>query len=216
MSTVDATNAEFVPAERSLRSHREDTALLASSASASDALRDGNADGLLTTAGLVRERLGWQKNFFPPVQNSSGYRTFRMLCDSLVAETKELRQFVADGQVTEYGFGAIAEVSSILDELYECQWGESECLKNIVVAVRFQIGNVRWTEAHVAFLEELAVFLRARYLIDDDVVEMCYDMVDAHGLDVFRGTISEPEVVREFKVVEVTDDGDVNITTPYN
>jgi hypothetical protein len=164
----------------------------------------------LTTAGLVREELGWQKNFFPPVRNAAEYRKFRKLCDSLVAETAELRQFVVGGRITEYGFGAIAEVLSILDELYECKWGEGECLKNIVVAVRFQIGNVRWTESHVAFLEDLAVFLRARYLIDDDVVEMCYDMVDSHGLDMFRGTLSEPEVVREFKVVEVTDDGDVD------
>ena len=94
-------------------------------------------------------------------------------------------------------------MEQLLRDLYKCPWGKDECLKRIVVALRSQIGNAVWTRSHVAFLDEALRLVRGRYVVDESAVREVMSLVTRHGLDKYRGTISEPAVRKRYKIVEV-------------
>ena len=114
-----------------------------------------------------------------------------------------MEDFLVDGKVIEAGLEVFVEVEHLLERLYECPWGEGECLKRVVVAVQAQINNSWWTQAHVQFLDDIVGRLRVRYLINEAVVRECYELIELHGLDPFRGGVSEPEVRKRFRIQEV-------------
>jgi len=120
-----------------------------------------------------------------------------------VAEIKRADDYLVDGSVSETGMEVVVEVEQLLDELYQTRWGKKECLKRIVVTINSQINNVRWTQAHVEFLKDILVLLRNSYLIDDSLIEECYKLIKEHGLDAFRGTISDAEVRKKYRIVEI-------------
>jgi hypothetical protein len=140
----------------------------------------------------------------PPAQGSH-YRHFRQLCDRLVEELKKIDDFLDDGGVTEEGLEVVVEVEALLEALYDCPWGKGESLKRVVVAIQSQVNNANWKRPHVAFLKEVLPYLRVRYVIDDGTVAECYAMIKRQGLDPFRGTVSEPVVLKKYRIEEVTE-----------
>ncbi len=132
----------------------------------------------------------------------SGFEEFRRICSALRHEVSKAKQHLTDGVVDEFGLPAILHIEDLLDELFDCDWGQSECLQRVTVAIESQIKNVEWTSTHVGFLEEYIAFLACRYLIDEFVVSECIASIKSHGLDPFRGTVAEPERLKEYRIVE--------------
>ena len=71
---------------------------------------------------------------------------------TLRGELQRAEDFLVDGKFTEAGLEVIVEVEHLLERLYECPWGEGECLKRVAVAVQAQVNNAWWTQSHVDFL----------------------------------------------------------------
>ncbi|MGH7137944.1 MAG: hypothetical protein ACREHD_19520 [Pirellulales bacterium] len=134
------------------------------------------------------------------------YRQFRRICDDLYEEVERLLDYVADGKVVDEGLATVAEIENHLERLYDCEWGEDECLKRMVVAIQAQLNNAKWTATHVELLRTFVPFLRVRWLINEATVSECLDMIEETGLDQFRGTLSGDGVVRRYVLQEVTDD----------
>lgn len=153
-----------------------------------------------------RRKLGWGSRFLPPVEGLEEYALFRRICDDLVSEVDAISDFVVDGKVTEEGLGAVVEIEHLLDRLYGCNWGQDEILQRAVVAIQSQVNNAHWTTRHVEFLTDVLRFLRARYVLSESTIDECYVMIEKHGLDPFRGTVSEPEVVKRYRIIEVQDE----------
>lgn len=138
-------------------------------------------------------------------ERSQTYQVFRQICDDLRRELQRAKDFLVDGKVIEAGLEVIVEVEHLWERLYECPWGEGECLKRVVVAVQAQLNNSCWTQAHVQFLDDIVGRLRVRYLINEAVVRECHELIELHGLDPFRGGVSEPEVRKRFRIQEVVE-----------
>ena len=155
------------------------------------------------SASEQRRKRGWGSRFLPPVEGSEEYALFRQLCDDLVSEVDAINDFLVDGEVTEEGLGAVVEIEHLLDRLYDCNWGKDEILQRAVVAVQSQVNNAQWTTRHVEFLRDVLRFLRPRYVLGEDTIDECYEIIEKHGLDPFRGTVSEPEVLKRYRIVEV-------------
>jgi hypothetical protein len=136
-------------------------------------------------------------------KDDTAYRSFRRICDHLAQELNNIDDFLIKDEITDEGFEVVVEVEHLLEDLYDCPWGENECLKRTVVAIQSQVNNIHWTRQHVDFLKDIVSYLRVRYLIDEATVNACYNMLAARGLDPFRGTVSEPKVVKKYRIDEV-------------
>jgi hypothetical protein len=134
------------------------------------------------------------------------YREFRRICDELYEEVAQIDDYVVGGGVVDEGLATVAEIEHHLERLYDCEWGEDECLKRLVVAVQAQLGNTKWTGTHVELLKTIVPFLRVRWLINDATVSECYEIIEEMGLDQFRGTLSGDDVVRRYVLQEVKDE----------
>lgn len=134
------------------------------------------------------------------------YREFRRICDDLYEDVSQLDDYVVDGEVVDEGLATVAEIEHHLERLYDCDWGERECLKRMVVAVQAQLGNTNWLAAHVELLREMVRFLRVRWLINEATVSECYHIIEEMGFDQFRGTLSGDDVLRRYVLQEVKDD----------
>ena len=156
-----------------------------------------------TVAGSNRPK-EWGRLYVPPVPDKEARRSYYRICDAMYRETQELRQLLADGSLDEEGVGPVAEIHGSLEQLYELQFAEGESLKSVVVAIQSQINNAKITDRHVAFLSDAVAHLRARYTIDEATVDAINDMIEDQGLDVFRGTVSQPEVLTHYRIVEDT------------
>lgn len=147
----------------------------------------------------------------PPTKRLAGavamkqdaYRKFRRICDELCHEAALLDDYLVDGVVVDEGLATVAEIEHHLERLYDSEWGEGECLKRIVVALQAQLGNTKWTHAHVKLLNAAAPFLRVRWLINEATVSECYEIIAELGLDQFRGTMSGDGIVRRYVLQEV-------------
>ncbi len=142
------------------------------------------------------------------------HQAFLQLCDDLLDELGNIDAFIVDNEVTDEGTAVVAEVEAILEELFDCPYGQGDSLKRVVVAVQSQVNNARWDRRHVDFLRDVFRFLRVRYLVDESSVKACYDYMRARGLDSFRGTIGEPQVVKRYRIQEVVEDDKPLSTTP--
>jgi hypothetical protein len=136
------------------------------------------------------------------VKEAAAYQDFRRICDDLLSEAKHADDFLVDGLLSDRGIEVVVEVEALLDALYRTKWGEYECLKRIVLAIGSQLYNTQWTCAHVGFLKEVATLLRISYHVDDSLVAECLKLIRSHGLEVFRGTLTETDVRRKYRIVE--------------
>ena len=170
------------------------------------------ADGLaINTAGWspsdtglhARDARGWGRKFMPELSDADGRRDYKRCCDDLDAEIRQLDEHVADGVVADEAAGVIAEIQALLERLYDCSFGEGESLKSVVVALQSQLNNAQWTERHVAFLQASIQHLRARWVVNDQTVDEIYAMIEEHGLDPFRGTVSDSGILVQYRIERV-------------
>lgn len=145
-----------------------------------------------------------------PPKDISSYRAFRRLCDAIFEELGRIDAFFVKDEVCDEDSEVVAEVEALLEELYACPYGQGESLKAVVVAVQSQVNNVRWDRRHIDFLRDVFRFLRVRYLVDEMSVKTCYDFMKARGLEPFRGTICEPQVMKRYRIQEVAEDDESN------
>jgi hypothetical protein len=136
-------------------------------------------------------------------ERSTSYRSFRRTCDQLRLEIGRIDEFVDNGIVTDEGLEVVVEVEHLLESLYDCPWGEGESLKRVIVAIQSQVANAVWTAKHVDFLKDVIARLRVRYLINADVVNDCYELIETHGLEEFRGSVTETETRKKYRIEEV-------------
>ncbi len=136
-------------------------------------------------------------------ERSASYRAFRRICDQLRSEIGRIDEFVDNSSVTDEGLEVVVEVEHLLELLYDCPWGEGESLKRVVVAIQSQVANAKWTVNHVDFLKDVINRLRIRYLINDAVVDDCYELIETHGLEEFRGSVTETETRKKYRIEEV-------------
>jgi hypothetical protein len=131
------------------------------------------------------------------------YREFRKICDRLVEEIWKLEDFLEGDKFLPEVAEVTVEIEALLEQLFDCEWGQGEGLKSVVVAIQSQINNTVWDKRHFAFLTDVIPFLRVRYLVDRETVNQIYDAVRNHGLDEFRGTVSETPVKKKYRLEEV-------------
>jgi hypothetical protein len=151
---------------------------------------------------LVRHERG-KKGSHRATSRSTADQDYRRICIELESEAMRARDHLEDGKLRDTGMEVVIEVEQLLDELYANGSGKHECLKRAVVAIGSQIYNVRWTEAQVAFLQDVANLLNASYLIDDSLVRECLKLIKSHNLELFRGTVAETEVRKNYRITEV-------------
>lgn len=147
-----------------------------------------------------------KSTFQGPPKDVSSYQAFRRLCDNILEELARIDAFVVQNELCDEGSEVVAEVEALLEVLYACPYGQGESLKRVVVAIQSQVNNARWDRRHVSFLRDVFRFLRVRYLVDEATVKTCYDFMKERGLDPFRGTICEPQVVKRYRIQEVVED----------
>ena len=206
-----------------------DDALAAGASDAEPALKNGTppADeraverSISEPASLIIVRPAYAGNSRPrekhqagPTKNVANYRAFRCICDDIAQELSRADTFLQGDEMREEGAEIVAEVEVLLEDLYGCPYGQGECLKRVVVALQSQVGNARWDRRLVDFLKEVFGFLRVRYLIDETTVAACFDMMETHGLNPFRGTIREPRVAKKYRIQEVME-RDESTGTPH-
>lgn len=133
------------------------------------------------------------------------FRSFRDICNRILQESKILESHMVESEVDEKGLPSIIEIEDLLENLFDCNWGEDECLQRIAVAVETQVKNTELTEKHVSFLIDFFSFLKTRYHIDESIVQDCIQRIKQNGLDPFRGTLTETEGSKRYKVVEFDD-----------
>lgn len=152
----------------------------------------------------ARERLGWGERFVPPMASRKGRQQFSQICQRILCEldSLELAEYFADGKVTAEGAGVIAEIATLLEAMFDCPFGEGESVKSVAVAIQSQTNNVEWTEQLTVFLRDVMKFLRARYVVNDQTVDEVYQMMNEHGLDQFRGAISDSDVKKRYRLIE--------------
>ncbi len=128
------------------------------------------------------------------------FQLFREICDELVNLSKSLDDHLVENAVVAEGMGILIQIDSLLEKLYDCEWGDGESLKKIVVTIQSQLNNVEWTGEHVRFAKVIFATIRARRVVNDDLAKECMEIVKEHGLDIFRGTVSG-DVERRFVLV---------------
>jgi hypothetical protein len=140
-----------------------------------------------------RRRLGWGPRYLPDINGREERQQFSQICERVLQELDDLdaADYLADGKVSDEGAGVVAEIGSLLEQLFDCPFGEGESLKSVVVAIQSQTNNADWTSEIVAFLRDTMQFLRARYLVNDQTVDEVYQILKEHGLDRFRGSVSD-------------------------
>lgn len=132
------------------------------------------------------------------------YQKFRAICDEIVAQVNQLEAYVTGEALDSDAAPHIVEIEDALERLYACHWGEGESLKMVVVALQSQLNNVQWDRRHVELLKNRVRRLRTAYLIDARFVDDCYQEIEELGLNQFRGTLSEGEVRKRYRIVEDT------------
>jgi hypothetical protein len=130
------------------------------------------------------------------------YQKFRAICDEIIAEIEQLETYFQGDELDSDAAPYILEIEDALERLYSCHWGENDSLKMVVVALQSQLNNAQWDRRHVTLLRNRVAGLRKAYLIDDQFVNECYQEIDELGLNEFRGTLSEGELRKRYRIVE--------------
>ena len=115
------------------------------------------------------------------------------ICDAILTEIGQLQELMTGDQLVGDWFGLVVEIQALLEQLYDTPWGEAESLKRIVVAIQAQINNAPLDGRHVSFLTDVFRNLRVLHLINSAAVNEVLNAVKRHKLDLFRGTVSEPD-----------------------
>ena len=139
------------------------------------------------------------------VEQLGKYKLFRRHCDQLRLEAERIADFMSDGVVTDEGLEVIVEVEHHLEKLYDCPWSEGENLRKVVVLLQSQLLNAKWTEKHAKFLREAIRLIRLSYVIDADLIEQIFNLVEEFDLDQFRGTVMETEVRKRYRIEEIVE-----------
>ena len=132
-------------------------------------------------------------------------QTFRELTATLRAQSREA-QLLFDQGIGDDIFPSIVEIDATLEQLYRCGYGDGDALKSIILALQSQIKNQKTTKEVVAFIVESSSFLASQRTIDDSAVDVIYKIVESHGLDSFRGTLTANHTRKRYKIVEVADE----------
>ncbi len=151
---------------------------------------------------------GWGEHHLPRIQDREARQHFSEISQKVLSELEELELagYVANGTVTSEAAGTIAEIAKLLETMFDCPFGEEESLKSVVVAIQSQTNNVDWTRQIVDFLRDVMTFLRARYVVNDQTVDEVYQIMKEHGLDSFRGSVSDRGIKTHYHLVETKDD----------
>ena len=139
------------------------------------------------------------------VEQKGKYKLFRRHCDQLRLEAEKISDFICDGVVTDEGLEVIVEVEHHLEKLYDCPWSEGENLRKVVVLLQAQLLNVKWTEKHAKFLREAIQLLRLSYVINADLIEQIFNLVEEFDLDQFRGAVTETEIRKRYRIEEIVE-----------
>jgi hypothetical protein len=153
----------------------------------------------------ARRRVGWGRRFFPEIADREARASFANICQRVLCELEDLEQSdcLAGGKVSEEGAGFIVQIDDLLESLFDCPFGQGESLKGVVVAIQSQTRNADWTQEIVSFLREAMVFLQARYAVNDQTIDEVYEIIKEHGLDPFRGTVSDEGIKTQYRLVRV-------------
>ena len=154
---------------------------------------------------LARKQRGWGTNYKPRLKGTDERELYRRILGDLMDEVQELGEYIDNGEVLDEASGIVAEIQNLLEMLYDCPFGVGESLKSAVVAVQSQLNNTQWTVNHVNFLNALIHFLHPRYVVNDQVVDEIFDIIEEFGLDPFRGTVSDSEVLVRYRIEKITD-----------
>jgi hypothetical protein len=150
----------------------------------------------------ARERSHWGHNFSPELRDRDAHQRYQRIVEDLYVNVVSLKPCIHKGRVTRDGLGFVVEIDRLLDELYRCEWGPGENLKSAVVVIQSQIKNAKLKDAHVRFLDEAILHLRACYFVTENTVQDIYSLVGAKGLDRFRGTLSGNGVKTRYRIVK--------------
>jgi len=180
------------------------------------AVQAATATDVATAAGLglgdnvsrgeeERRRLRWGPQYLPEIDGREERRQFSQICEQVLDELEglEAADYLMDGKVSDEGAGVVAEIANLLEQLFDCPFGDGESLKSVVVAIQSQTNNVDWTPEILAFLRDTMQFLRARYVVNDQTVDEVYEILKEHGLDPFRGSVSDRDMKTRYRLVEV-------------
>ena len=118
---------------------------------------------------------------------------FATICNDLAVQIRRLRASLVSQAVPDEASDVMVEIQRLIELLYDCPFGEGECLKSVVVALQSQLNNAHWAAKHVDFLDAAIQHLRARAVVNDQTVDAVNNMIEENGLDVFRGTVSDPQ-----------------------
>jgi len=186
-----------------------DAELVSRAATADDITPSGELGTgvVIPTGGEVRKRLGWGAQYLPPIDGREERRRFSEICGRVLGELDDLEgaDYLVDGKVSDEGAGVIAEIANLLEKLFDCPFGEGESLKSVVAAIQSQTNNADWSRQIVDFLRDVMVFLRARYVVNDQTVDEVYEIVKEHGLDPFRGSVSDRGIKTRYRLVKAED-----------
>ena len=151
----------------------------------------------------ARQRRGWGPLYEPNLMDEDGRLEFRRICNDLDAEICALRASLVGETIPDEASGAMAEIQRLLELLYDCPFGEGESLKSAVVALQSQLNNAQWTVKHVDFLDAAIQHLRVRSVVNDQTVDAINKMITEIGLDVFRGTVSDSQVLATYAIRKI-------------
>jgi len=131
------------------------------------------------------------------------FQQFRDICGAMVHEVARIEECLSGSRDPSFH---LVTFEQLLDQLFECEWGQEESLARIAVAIESQVKNVEWSARHVSFLREFLAYLSTRYMVDAAVVDFCLDCIRSHGLDPFRGTLTDTDSVKQYRIVEASDE----------
>ena len=144
-----------------------------------------------------------RKSGLSEMEQSALVESHHQRCDAVLLELRRLDDFWDGELLADEGLEVTVELRQLLADVYDSDFGKGECLKRAIVAIETQIGNANWTKSLANFVEAAISLIRIRQSIDEQVVEEVLDLVEVHGLDPFRGTVSEPQVRKKFVIQEV-------------
>jgi hypothetical protein len=139
------------------------------------------------------------------VEQRGKYKLFRRHCDQLRLEAEKIFDFISEGVVADEGLEVIVEIEHHLETLYDCPWSEGENLRRVVVLLQSQLLNAKWTEKHAKFFREAIQLLRLSYVINADLIEQIFNLVEEFELDQFRGAVTETDVRRRYRIEEIVE-----------
>ena len=82
----------------------------------------------------------------------------------------------------------------MIEKIYEeAEKSGCENMQKIIVVVESQVNNTTWDERHWKLLKNVMKYLREKKNPTETDVERIVDMVEEHGLNIFRGTVTEDD-----------------------